>query len=419
MSEFVTVSAAGKATVHLHPGQLRAWRSKRRFVFIIASTQGGKTCFVPWWLAREIKQKGPGDYLAVTATYDLFKLKLLPEMLRVFQGYEYAKAERVLTAGDTRIILRSADAEGGLESATAKAAVLDECGQDRFTLSAWEGIQRRLSLSGGRVLGATTPYNLGWLKSQVYDRWKAGDTDYDVIQFNSLANPAFPRAEYERAKRTLPDWKFRMFYEGQFTRPEGLIYGDYIDDHVGHLVRPFEIPKEWPRYVGIDFGAVHTALIWLAVDMGKAAWYVYRESLEGGKTTGEHVAQALRMARAERVIGWFGGSNSETQQRMDWNAAGLPVMPPGVIDVESGIDRVIALLKARQLLVFDTCAGLRDELGTYSREMDQAGQMTEAIKDKQTFHRLDALRYVVCGMTYRPPQGQRVVYTERATISPF
>ena len=66
-----------------------------------------------------------------------------------------------------RIVLRSANAEGGLESLTGKAAVLDECGQDDFTLEAWEAIQRRLSLSRGRVLGGTTPYNLGWLKTQI------------------------------------------------------------------------------------------------------------------------------------------------------------------------------------------------------------------------------------------------------------
>jgi hypothetical protein len=34
-------------------------------------------------------------------------------------------------------------------------------------------------------------------------------------------------------------------------------------------------------------------------------------------------------------------------------------------------------------------------LGTYSREVDSQGQATEKIKDKETFHRMDALRYCV------------------------
>jgi len=401
--EFVTVDSKGHAKIHLHPGQQRAMDSKRRFVFVIAGTQSGKTCFGPWWLTREIKLCGPGDYLAVTATYDLFKLKFLPEMLKVFQGYEYQKAERVLRAEGTRIILRSADAEGGLESATAKAALLDECGQDRFRITAWQAVLRRLSLSQGRVFGGTTPYNMGWLKTEVYDRWKDGDPDYDVIQFPSTLNPLFPTAEFDRAKRTLPDWKFRMFYEGQFTRPAGLIYGDY--DEAVHKVKPFAIPVEWPRYVGIDFGAVHTALIWIAHDVDREAYYIYRESVEGGKSTPEHVNTALSLVRSERVVRWFGGAKSESQQRMDWAAAGIRVREPPISDVESGIDRVIGLFKMSQLFVFENCTMVRDELGTYSREVDEMGLVSEKIKDKQQFHLLDALRYVVAGITGKPRVG--------------
>ena len=90
----------GKAQLFLHPGQEKAWDSNRRFVFVIAGTQSGKTTFGPWWLYREIDRCGAGDYLAVTATYDLFKLKMLPEMLRVFvdwlPGWNYQKSERVI-----------------------------------------------------------------------------------------------------------------------------------------------------------------------------------------------------------------------------------------------------------------------------------------------------------------------------------
>ena len=395
-SELVEV-VNGKVRLNPHKGQSRAWYSERRFVLMLAGSQGGKTSFEPWWLWREMQRQGPGDYLAVTASYDLFKLKFLPEMRRVFEGLlhwgTFSAGDMVIVSNDkqTRIILRSAQAPGGLESGTVKAAVLDECGQDGFRMDAWEAIQRRLSLAQGRVLGGTTPYNLGWLKQQWYDRWAAGDADYDVIQFESIANPQFPAEEFERMKRTLPAWKFNMFYRGLYSRPAGLIYEDY--DEAAHCVEPFPIPRAWPRYVGIDFGAVHTALVWIAEDVNHDAYYVYRESLEGGKTTGEHAAQALTHAARERVVGWYGGAAPETQQRMDWSAAGVPVQGPRVVDVEAGIDRIIGLFKRKQLFVFNTCAGLRDELGTYARQLDANGQVTEKIKDKEDFHRIDALRY--------------------------
>lgn len=407
----------GRARLHLHKGQARAWQSTARFTFVFAGSQSGKTSFGPWWLHREVNRHGAGDYLAVTSSYDLFKLKMLPEMRRVFEHVlaigRYWSGDKVIElvnpetgqfeanrADDPmwgRIILRSATASGGLESATAHAAWLDEVGQDEFTLEAWEAVLRRLSLSEGPVLGTTTLYNLGWLKSEVYERWEKGDTNFNVIQFESTANPAFPAAEFKRAKETLPAWKFNMMYCGLFEKPAGLIYSDF--NETIHWIRPFAIPTTWPRYVGIDFGAVNTATIWIAEDVDKAAFYVYRDTLEGGKTTREHAATAKAHAKQERVVAWCGGGPSETQQRMDWAAEEVAVQAPPISDVEAQIDRVIGLFKSKRLFVFDTCRGLRDELGTYRRTLGSDGQPTEKIKDKERFHRLDATRYVVAGIT--------------------
>ena len=398
--------------LHLPPGQLRVWDSKARFTFALAGAQAGKTSLGVPWLWREIQQRGPGDYLAVTSSFPLLKLKMLPEFLRFFQHTlhlgDWKAGDKVFEFHDhkTRVIFGSATSPESLESATAKAAWLDEAGQDQFRLESWEAILRRLSLHQGRVFGGTTLYNLGWLKQQVFERWKAGDGDYKVVQFPSLQNPAFPRDEFERARRTLPLWKFRMMYEGQYDRPAGLIYGDFIDEYRergGHKVPPFDLPPEWPRWVGVDFGAVNTALVWVAKDPAANVHYLYKESLSGGKTTGEHAAEALEAARGVNMQGWYGGAASESQERRDWGAAGVPLLQPPFGDVEPGIDRVISLFKEKRLYVFANCRGLLDELGTYSREVDEAGQPTERIKDKQTFHRLDSLRYVVAGIT--APRG--------------
>jgi hypothetical protein len=80
---------------------------------------------------------------------------------------------------------------------------------------------------------------------------------------------------------------------------------------------------------------------------------------------------------------------------MDWAAEGVPVQQPLVKDVEAGIDRVVELFRTQRLCIFNTCRGLRDELGTYRRELGKDGQVTERIKDKENFHRLDGLRYVL------------------------
>jgi len=418
----------GKLHLDLHSGQSQGWLSRARFVFVVAGSQSGKTSFGPFWLEREIYGGeyepgitfpgcGPGDYLAVTANYDLFKLKMLPAMLEVFERLlglgRYWAGDGVIELKDPktgefwarrstdpmwgRIILRSAMAEGGLESTTANAAWLDECGQDKFRLSSWEAVRRRLSLKQGRVLGTTTPYNLGWLKTEIVDPWNNGDKDIDVIQFASIVNPAFPEAEFLERKAKMASWKFQMFYLGEFSRPAGLIYGDF--DEQKHLVEPFQIPPEWPRVVGIDFGPVHTATLWIAHDTEHNKFFAYRESLEGDKTTNEHGAQIkawgindVGSERYSRIL-FFGGAPSEIQERRDWKAAGVPIRQPLISGVESGIDRVISLFKTNQLYVFRALRQTRESLRIYSREVDERGDPTEKIKNKQDFHLLDCLRY--------------------------
>ena len=411
----------GQLRFSLHPGQAQAWRSRRRFTWVFAGTQSGKTSFGPLWLWREIKETalpegGTNDYIVATASYDLFKLKMLPELRNLFEHLlrcaRYWSGDRILELADPatgkfwaryaddrmwgRIVLRSAASGGGLESLSGRGGWLDECGQDEFTLETWEAVQRRLALYQGRVFGTTTLYNLGWTKTEVYDRWIAGDPNHAVIQFPSYFNPLFSRAEYERARATMPLHRFLLFYDGQFARPPGLIY-DCFDENI-HVVEPFPIPGWWPRTVGIDFGAVNTALIWIAHDPDADRFFVYRESLEGGMSTPEHAGRAQANAQGENVVLWMGGSPSESQQRMDWTNAGVPVTQPWISDVEGGLDRVYGLLRTKRLFVFKGCRGLRDEFGTYKRKLDTSGQALEEIVDKRRFHRLDALRYGASGL---------------------
>ena len=416
------VQESGKLELNFHSGQRKAWKSDKQKIFVLAGTQSGKTTFGPFWLWREIKEHGSGDYLAVTANYDLFKLKMLPELLKVFVNTfhigKYHASMRIIELCENgefvkdpqrdemwaRIILRSARAgaksgkEGasGLESATANAAWLDECGLDDFSLAAFEAVKRRLSLAEGRILGTSTLYNFGWLKTEIFDKWQNGDPNIDVIQFESIMNPVFPRSAFNEAYDTLPGWKFDLFYRGQFSKPAGMIYSDF--DTVQHVVSDFEIPSDWNRYVGIDPGAIHTALLWLAKDKEYDRYYIYRESLEGDMTTREHTQKALSQPDSTQVAKWVGGCKSEEQFRCDWRAEGIPVEEPSITDVEAGLDRVTALLKSKRLLVFSTCRGVVDEFGRYSRKLDARGEITAVIENKSEFHRLDAARYIISNL---------------------
>lgn len=404
------VTPDGGLSLDFHPGQWAAWDSARRFVVVLAGTQGGKTSFGPHWLYREIQRRGPGDYLVVTPTYPLLNLKALPEFVRIFGELlrmgDYRKADRVFqfdalgerrTWGSeqdqpTRVLFGHAQDPESLESATAKAAWLDEAGQNKFKLGSFEAITRRLSLSQGRVLITTTPYNLGWIKQHFWDK-RNERGDVDVIRFDSTANPAFPAEEMERARRDLPRWKFDMFYRAVFTRPAGMIY-DCFDTAVNTIAR-FPIPDNWRRYAGLDFGGVNTAAVKVAEDPTTGKWYVFAEYKAGGRTAEEHGAA---IQRHEPVSLAYGGAGSEGQWRMEFGRGGLPINQPPVSEVEVGIDRVYGAFKSGRLVIFDDLPGLLDEVGSYARELDDMGEPTEKIADKSTYHYLDSLRYIMSAL---------------------
>jgi hypothetical protein len=422
------IQESGRLQFGYHPGQKRAMASEARFILLLAGLQSGKTIFGPWWMLREMQRKGPGDYLVATPTYPLLDVKCLPEYKDLFERRmqlgEYvgspnrrltltARGEQVLFGSvqeqDTRILFGHAQDPDSLESATVKAAHLDEAGQEKFKYGSWDAIQGRLSIHQGRALITTTPYYMGWLKSELYDRAE-GNPEIEVIQFDSTENPAFPQEEFDRQQERLPGWKFRMRYRGMFERPAGMIYDCW--DKERHTIPRHRIGSDWPRYLGLDFGGTNTVGTYLARKPGTQRYVLYRAYHEGGRTAEQH-AQKMRGGGAEMVApGTFedirGGSGSENQWRSEFRAGGLPVQEPPIDDVEVGIDRVYAMLKATiegrvsdsHLVVFDDCASVIDEIESYQRKLDDQDEPTDEIKNKSDYHRLDGLRYICASIRH-------------------
>lgn len=432
MKPFLEITPEGVLRFNFHRSQARAMKSERRFIAIVAGTQGGKTCVGPAWLHREMIRRGPGDYLVVSPTYKLLDKKALPEFLRLFRDllglgiYRSSDKVFVVTKGGERklfgaeqnepttVFFGYAEDPESLESATAKAAWLDEAGQRKFKLGSWEAILRRLSIHMGRCLITTTPYDLGWLKRKLYDPWKAGDETIEFVRFASKDNPMFPQDEWERAKRDLPRWKFDLFYRGVFTRPAGVIYDAFDEDQ--DTCPRFRIPRRWYRYVGLDFGGVNTTALFYAQEPGSPKLYLYREYKAGSRTAAAHI-ESLRSPDEQREENGFvhpdrtaGGSMSEQQWRDEFAAAGLGVEGPDFADVEVGIDRVYGFHARREIVVFDDCEGYLEEKATYRRALDDADQPTAKIEDKSQFHFMDAERYILSKLA--PTQGEEPISVE-------
>lgn len=392
------------------------------------------TTFGPHWLYDEIYDpvngKGRGDYLAVTATYDLFKLKMLPSILDVLEGIygigRYWSGMKVIElrnpetgeflakrADDTmwgRIILRSADALAGLESSTAAAAWLDEVGQDAFSNSAYNAIRRRLALRRGRILMTTTLYSYNWFLTRIVKPTLAtgttdfiysdvGDIDYTesdetnttLVQFDSTVNPLFSHAEFAEAQNTLSEEEFSMFYRGRETTRRFLIYNNF--DTEKHTTKRFHIPETWARYVGVDFGGTHMAAVFYAEEPETKKLYAYKEYLAGNKTIKQHVADILSDEPSMPVC--YGGAKSEGQWRTEFSQAGLQVNKPTIGDVDVGIARVYAQHAVDGIIYFDDLSKIIEEKSSYRRKRLPNGDYSDEIMNKETYHMLDCERYIV------------------------
>lgn len=416
--------------VPFHMAQEIAYDSPRRTVALIAGTQSGKTVFGPQWLKREIERGGRGDYIAVTSSYDLFKLRMMPAIQEFFVTAlgvgRYWGSDRLIELRDktgsfwatrstdsmwARILLRSAQAGSGLEASTAKAIWLDEAGQDEFGVSAYRALRRRGHIHRARILITTTLYNLGWLVQQVIKRAQMGGekrvirvgqaeieitdnagADIVLIQYDSIINPVFSPDEYFEAKGSLPDEDFQMQYRGRVARPRDLIY-DILDTN-RDTCDPFPIPPHWPRYMGLDFGSVHLAAMKYAEQPKTGVLYAYQEYLEGHKLIAEHVRDLLD--NETRVPFTVGGSSSEGQWRDEFSAAGLIVHAPSVTPVWLGINIVYGAHKQHRIVYFNTLEGILDEKGKYRRARNKrTSELTDDIEQKSTFHRIDSERYVI------------------------
>lgn len=408
--ELVERTNDNRLVFNFHKGQARAWNAKERIVAIVAGTQSGKTTFGPLWLHREMQLRGPGAYLIAAPTDPLLQVKLIPAFRQLFEEQAQLgvfsgsprphfiitpEGERRLWGKEqkerTVVFFGYAAKPDSLESMTVKAAWLDEAGQPDFKVGSWEAIQRRCAIYQGRILITTTPYTIGhWLKRRVFDRQHDPRESIRVIQFKSLWNPAFPRESWENAKRDMPRWKFRMMYCGEYSKPAGAIYDTFNDE----LVIPrFALPERWPRYLGLDFGGVNTAGVYLAEDPATKALFAYRTYHQGNQTAAQHVSNIR--ANEPRFPIAYGGAKSEDHWRLEYKSAGLPVKTPKVNDVELGIDRVYAVMANKTFFVFDDLDEYLDEIENYSRPVDEEGNTLEGIVDKNKYHLLDATRYIV------------------------
>lgn len=227
------------------------------------------------------------------------------------------------------------------------------------------------------------------------------------------------------------------YFAGIWAAAIGAIYKDCFDRQ-RNVVKPFPIPREWPRYLSIDFGYSHPFVChWYALDPDGRA-YCYREIYKTQALVEDLAKQALI------VSGWFHLLPANHPQHKDRPADWADPLPREVIadwdaedratferhsrltvtratkTVHDGIQAMAARLRPAgdgkpRLMYFENMLVERDEQLAHSkkpvsaigefplyiwRKSADGSQQEEPVKEND--HGMDTSRYFVAHLDLQP-----------------
>ncbi len=384
-----------------------------RTLAAIAGTGGGKTAMGYWWLYDRMRRQPGYGWGLCEPTYPMLAKIILnspdperPSLIDWLKAagtfIDYQAVDRIIITKYGKIYLGSADNPDSMQGPALKGYWLDEAGM--MSLIAHQTALQRISFYDGQELITTTPYNRGWLKTEIHD--KANNDLIHVEQWRSIENPAFPEDVYYEMRDTMQRHRFVMMYDAKFERPVGMVYSSFDSDKC--VIEPFSLPRSWPRYVGQDYGPVHTAVIWYAKSPVKyRGWpvgtmFAYREYMEGNKSIKQHATDLKHRSKAEQLqMKVASPLPSERQWRREFSEQGWHLQECKITDVEVGIDRVWSMHYQNKLVYFNTLRYTLAQKEEYHRKLDESQQPTEAIENKEQFHFMDAERYIIAHLQGR------------------
>jgi PBSX family phage terminase large subunit len=200
---------------------------------------------------------------------------------------------------------------------------------------------------------------------------------------------------------------------GRWVQSEGIVYPEW--DPALHLIDPFAIPHNWPRYWGIDFGYTNAFCCLMAAADGDGRLFVYRQVYHTQKRVDEHAARMKHLTVRDPRPAGIVADPEDREGRETLAAAGFST----VAAYKAGGAREIGIQAVARRLCR---AGdgrprlyvMRDSLDQRDARLDEARRpacLEEEIdgyvwdgkgKDQpaanQDDHAMDALRYLCFGL---------------------
>ena len=232
-----------------------------------------------------------------------------PKWMGKFVGIPNPTLTLTESLGGGVISFRNLKEAGRYDSAEFAAMAVDELSKNPADV--FNELRKRRRWPGVPVcpfLGATNPGGAGhaWVKSLWIDRspdegtlGKIDNANVKFVQAFARDNPHLDPKYITANLASLPEEMRRRFEDGDWDIFEGQYLVEWRKQL--HVVEPFAIPDNWPRWTATDYGTTMLkptfATLWFAQDPETGRRFVYRELYGQGWLAAE---QAQRIMDAER-----------------------------------------------------------------------------------------------------------------------
>ena len=412
------------------------WKDKHRYRVLKGGRASKKSTTTALWFIYSIMKYPQANALVVRKTYNTHHdstfamLKWAAERLGVSKYWQFKEnpLEAVYKPTKQRILFRGFDDVLKLTSITVDKGVLcwvwleeayeldDEADFQTLDESIRgevpEGLWKQITLTYNPWV------NSHWTKKRFFDNQ---DPDAFTLTTTYKCNEWLDDSDrniIESLKDKDPE-RYLVVGLGEYGIPGGAFFDEFRKDI--HVIDPIPIPRDWRRFVTIDYGRDMLAAYWIAIDWQNKA-YVYKELHKSGLFVSE-AAEMIKAynidedGNAENIYQWFAppdldNKSSQTgKSTLDiFRECGLPFAVVSN-NRESGCNNMHEWLRPYQdeqecwtssMVFFKTCVNIINHISQI--QCDEKQPNVYANDPHYLTHSVDSIRYFTAG---RPRGGKQ------------
>lgn len=224
----------------------------------------------------------------------------------------------------------------------------------------------------------------------------------------------------------LPEKERKALKYGDWDIYDGMFFPEFKRSL--HVIEPFQIPKEWNRYIAIDYGLDMFAVVFVAVDEHKKA-YVFKEIHKSNLIVSEACQMLKSFMRGEKYRAIYAPPDLWNRNRDTGKSTAEIFYDGGIVLEKASNDRIGGWLNVKEwikpkkvrheqtgelyedcdLKIFSNCLNLIKNLPQLQH--DEKNPNDCATEPHSITHITDALRYFCVSQT-QPTKIEKSIFKE-------